>query len=56
VGAVYSSPREQSTRAVITPYVDFSALDLVGVVVDKHTRSDRTVIKADGSSTSRGVR
>jgi rod shape-determining protein MreC len=55
VGAVYSSPREQSTRAVITPYVDFSALDLVGVVVDKHTRSDRTVIKADGS-TSRGVR
>ncbi|MDX6300640.1 MAG: rod shape-determining protein MreC [Nocardioidaceae bacterium] len=56
VGAVYSSPREQSTRAVITPYVDFSALDLVGVVVDKKTRSDRTVIKADASTTSGGGR
>jgi rod shape-determining protein MreC len=56
VGAVYSTPREQSTRAVITPYVDFSALDLVGVVVDKHTRSDRTVIRADGGSTNRGGR
>ena len=56
VGAVYSSPREQSTRAVITPYVDFSALDLVGVVVDKSTKSDRTVIKADASTPSGGGR
>jgi len=49
VDAVYTSPRQQSTQAVITPYVDFTSLDLVGVVVDKSTRSDRTVIKADGS-------
>ena len=49
VDAVYTSPRQQSTQAVITPYVDFTSLDLVGVVVDKSTRSDRTVIRADGS-------
>lgn len=49
VDAVYSSPRQQSTQAVITPYVDFTSLDLVGVVVDRSTKSDRTVIKADGS-------
>ena len=46
VKAVYTTPRQQSTRAVITPYVDFTALDLVGVVVDRRTRSDRTTIKA----------
>ena len=34
---------------VITPFVDFSSLDLVGVVVDPDTESDRTVIKAAGS-------
>jgi rod shape-determining protein MreC len=49
VASVYKSPRQQSTQAVIAPYVDFSTLDLVGVVVDKDTRSDRTVIRADGS-------
>lgn len=48
VDSVVSSPREQSTRAVIRPYVDFSSLDVVGVVVDEDTRSDRTVIRADG--------
>ncbi len=47
VADVYSSPRQQSTQAVIAPYVDFSSLDLVGVVVDQDTRSDRTVIRAD---------
>ena len=36
--------------------VDFSALDLVGVVVDKKTKSDRTVIRADASTTSGGGR
>lgn len=50
VTAVYSSPRQQSTRAVIEPYVDFTSLDLVGVVVAKGTKSDRAVIKADGST------
>ena len=50
---VFSSPRELSKRAVIDPLVDFSSLDLVGVVVDGDTVGDRTVIKAgearDGS-------
>jgi rod shape-determining protein MreC len=50
VASVRSTPRLQSTRAVIAPYVDFSSLDLVGVVVDRHTRSDRTVIKADAAA------
>jgi rod shape-determining protein MreC len=46
VTAVYSSPRQLSRRAVIEPFVDFTSLDLVGVVVDPDTRSDRAVIKA----------
>lgn len=46
VRSVYSSPRQLSKQAVIEPLVDFSALDLVGVVVDPETRSDRAVIKA----------
>jgi rod shape-determining protein MreC len=49
VAAVYASLRESSQRAVIEPYVDFGALDLVGVVVPTGTRSDRGVIEADGS-------
>jgi rod shape-determining protein MreC len=48
VTAVYASLRESSQRAVIEPYVDFGALDLVGVVVPVGTRSDRGVIEADG--------
>jgi rod shape-determining protein MreC len=55
VSAVYSTPRQQSTRAVIRPFADFSSLDLVGVVVDQGVRSDRAVIRADGT-TSRGGR
>jgi rod shape-determining protein MreC len=46
VTAVSASPRQQSTQAVITPYVDFSSLDLVGVVVDPDTEGDRAVIRA----------
>lgn len=49
VTAVYSSVRETSQRAEIEPFVDFGALDLVGVVVPSGTRSDRAVIEADGS-------
>lgn len=49
VTAVYASLRESSQRAVIQPYVDFGALDVVGVVVPSGTRSDRGVIEADGS-------
>jgi rod shape-determining protein MreC len=49
VTEVYASLRESTQRAVIQPYVDFGALDLVGVVVPSGTRSDRGVIEADGS-------
>ena len=49
VVSVYSSLRESSQRAVIDPFVDFSELDLVGVVVPSGTRSDRAVVEADGS-------
>jgi rod shape-determining protein MreC len=46
VTAVSSTPRQQSVQAVISPYVDFTSLDLVGVVVDRDTKSDRAVIRA----------
>lgn len=46
VEAVFSSPREMAKHAVIKPFVDFSSLDLVGVVVNADTEGDRPVIKA----------
>lgn len=46
VKAVFSSPREQAKHAVIDPFVDFSSLDLVGVVVPGDTKGDRAVIEA----------
>lgn len=49
VTSVYSSLRDTTQRAVIDPFVDFSELDLVGVVVPSGSRSDRAVIEADGS-------
>jgi rod shape-determining protein MreC len=49
VTAVYASLRESTQRAVIKPFVDFGALDLVGVVVPSGTHSDRGVIEADGT-------
>lgn len=53
VAKVVASPRESAQRAVIEPYVDVAALDLVGVVVPEGTRrgagSDRGVVQADGS-------
>lgn len=49
VTSVYSSLRETSQRAVIDPFVDFTELDLVGVVVASGSTSDRSVIEADGS-------
>jgi rod shape-determining protein MreC len=48
VTAVFASLRESSQRAVIDPYVDFGALDVVGIVVPSGTLSDRGVIEADG--------
>ena len=49
VSTVYSSIRETSQRAVIEPFVDFAALDLVGVVVPSGTVTDGPVIEADGT-------
>lgn len=46
---VYSSLRESSQRAVIEPFVNFSALDVVGVMVPTGTTSDRAVVEADGA-------
>jgi rod shape-determining protein MreC len=46
VEAVFSSPREQAKHAVVTPFVDFSSLDLVGVVVTGDAVGDRPVIEA----------
>lgn len=46
---VYSSLREASQRAVVKPFVDFSSLDVVGVMVPSGAASDRAVIEADGS-------
>jgi rod shape-determining protein MreC len=48
VTAVFSSPRETSRRAVIEPFVDFTSLDLVGVVVPTGTSHRR--LEAEGSS------
>jgi rod shape-determining protein MreC len=48
VTQVFSSLRQTSQRAVIEPFVDFGALDLVGVVVPSGTRSDRSIVEADG--------
>jgi rod shape-determining protein MreC len=49
VTEVFTSVRESSQRAVVEPFVDFSSLDVVGVVVPTGTRSDRAVVEADGS-------
>ena len=55
VQSVYSSPRQLSRQAVIAPFVDFSSLDLVGVVVDKNTRGDRALIKAGKPEVATGT-
>ena len=49
VTKVFTSLRDQSQRAEIEPFVDFGALDVVGVVVPSGTDSDRALIEADGS-------
>lgn len=48
VVSVTNSPRETSRTAAIAPYVDFTSLDLVGVVVPGGTTSDRDLITAEG--------
>ncbi len=44
VTQVRSSPRQLSKTAVVEPFVDFSALDLVGVVVGTEGRGARGVV------------
>ena len=44
----YSTPRELAKHAVIDPYVDFTSLDVVGVVVPRKTTGDRIVINGLG--------
>ena len=51
--SVFSSPRQLSKRAVIDPFVDFSSLDLVGVVVRADTKGDRAVINAGETTPAR---
>jgi rod shape-determining protein MreC len=48
VESVYSTPREQAKHAVIDPFVDFTSLDVVGVVVPRATKGDRLVINGAG--------
>jgi rod shape-determining protein MreC len=52
--SVYSSPRELSKQAVIEPLVDFTSLDLVGVVVKDDAGGDRTLVRP-GSRTAAGA-
>jgi rod shape-determining protein MreC len=49
VTRVYSDLQDSTKTVEVRPAVDFGALDTVGVVVPSGTRSDRTVIDADGS-------
>jgi len=44
VGKVYSSPRTMAVHAEVTPFVNFGALDLVGVVVPASDKTDRDLI------------
>ncbi len=44
VESVYSTPRELAKHAVIDPFVNFTSLDVVGVVVPRRTQGDRLVI------------
>ncbi|HEY1134983.1 MAG TPA: rod shape-determining protein MreC [Nocardioides sp.] len=48
VSELFSTPRDTTKRAVIEPFVDFSSLDTVGVVVPADTESDRALIGPDG--------
>jgi rod shape-determining protein MreC len=46
VESVLSSPRQSSRLAVIKPFVDFTSLDVVAVVVPRGTQGDRPVLTA----------
>ncbi len=53
VESVYSNPRELARHAVIDPYVDFTSLDVVGVVVPRNTSGDRLVINGSDTEAKR---
>jgi rod shape-determining protein MreC len=46
VESVVASPRQSSRLAVIKPFVDFTSLDVVAVVVPAGTKGDRPVLSA----------
>jgi rod shape-determining protein MreC len=46
VESVVTTPRQSSSVAVVKPFVDFTALDVVGVVVPRDTEGDRPVLTA----------
>ncbi|SFC38265.1 rod shape-determining protein MreC [Nocardioides terrae] len=48
VDSVYANVRDSTQHARITPMVDFTSLDVVGVAVPSGTKSDRAIIDADG--------
>jgi len=50
VGKVYASPRTMAVHAEVTPFVNFGALDLVGVVVPSGDKSDRELITPKAGS------
>ena len=45
--AMHPEVVHHAKRAVIDPYVDFTSLDVVGVVVDKDTQGDRLVVNGN---------
>lgn len=49
IDSVYSSVRDSTQRARVTPKVSFSKLDLVGVAVPHGTSSDRAIIGLEGT-------
>lgn len=49
VSSVTVNSRDLTKTAQVHSLVDFGALDLVGVVVPKNTRSDRALVRAGGS-------
>jgi len=50
VAQVYSSPRNMAVHAEVAPFVNFGALDLVGVVVPSGDKTDGGLISPKGSS------
>jgi rod shape-determining protein MreC len=53
VERVVTSPRELSKTVMVRPFVDFSSLDVVGVVVDAQRPGDRRA-RADAGAQARG--